>query len=89
METNNTKRWQDIKFSTAEELIEAKAQKMHAANLRDGGVFNAQGERISNIEAERGVARARGTTFVHRDYAHLVGLSRTCRYIKHVGWCPA
>lgn len=52
-----TQRGKDmIKFNTKAELIEAKAQQQHEANLERGGVFNEDGSRFSNIESERSAA---------------------------------
>lgn len=85
------KTWQTTRFESIDALIEAAAQRQHEANLRDGGVFNDDGTRFSDIEIEREVAKSRGTTFVSREYAFTAGLDVPCavRYIKYVGWTPA
>lgn len=47
------------RFPTLHVLVEAAAQKQHIANLCDGGVFDAQGHRTSDLAAERQVAAQR------------------------------
>lgn len=91
MTTTNPTTWQETRFPTVAALIEAEAQRRHEANLRDGGVFNEDGTRFSDIEIERSVALSRGTTFVGRQYAFTVGLEVPCdvRYIKGLGWAVA
>lgn len=91
MTTTNPTTWQETRFPTVDALIEAAAQLRHEANLRDGGVYNEDGTRFSDIEIERSVALSRGTTFVGRPYAFAVGLKVPCdaRYIEGVGWAPA
>ena len=87
METNQVP-WQKVKFPTVDALIEARAQQSHHANLTSGGVYGEDGQRWSDIEIERQVAKSRGTGYTHKDYAFTVGLDCTCRYIKFVGYCP-
>ena len=79
------------RFKTAAELVEAKAQAMHLANLTSGGVFveNADGteERYSNLDAERRWA----PTKLHYVFETLAKFDRipeavTCYYIEHIGY---
>jgi hypothetical protein len=65
-------------FKTKAELIEAKAQAQHEANLSYGGVFNADGSRYSDIETERQVAASR-VAWCGRGYERFYGL-------PHAGW---
>jgi hypothetical protein len=85
MDTNQIP-WQQVEFPTIGALIEARAQQSHLANLTAGGVFGEDGQRWSDIEIERAVAKERGTAYTHKDYAFVVGLNCTCRYIKYVGF---
>ena len=79
-------------FLTIDELIEAKAQAQHYSNLNYGGVFDASGNRFSDIEVERRVAKRRGTTHVYRDRAkdvigvELSGGTKFAQYIKNFGY---
>lgn len=78
------------KFNSKEELIEAKAQAQHAANLESGGVFDENGERYSDIETERHwaairVARAPGGG--HNQF-YAVPEEIPCHYIPGFGYAP-
>lgn len=81
-----------IKFASIDEMIEAKAQEQHQANLNYGGVFDAAGNRFSDIKIERRVAIQKGTTYVHADHANAVlgkelSSSAFCaRYIQNFGY---
>lgn len=79
-------------FLTIDELIEAKAQAQHRANLDYGGVFNADGSRFSDIDVERRVAKRRGTTHVYTEAAkRVIGVELSegtefAQYIKNFGY---
>ena len=45
-------------YKTIDELIEASAQQSHRSNLTVGGVFDENGNRISNLENERLIAKS-------------------------------
>ena len=79
-------------YPTIDDLIEARAQAHHQANLTCGGVFDADGDRVSHIDGERRVAIKRGTTYTSREYApHTLGFelsegAKAARYIRNFGY---
>ena len=58
------------KYDTIPELLEARAQMTHAANLQCGGVFDADGNRYSNIDQERRCVGTH-TTYVSKEHAKI------------------
>ena len=79
-------------YNNVDELIEARAQAQHSANLDHGGVFGADGKHFSDIEVERRVSKRRGTGYVSKEHAkHTLGFELSddalcARYIKNFGY---
>ena len=74
------------KFNSIEEMIEAKAQEQHAANLSVGGSYSSHGVRCSDIISERQDAKSK-VCFAGPGVAAIVGIPATsCRYIKGFGY---
>jgi hypothetical protein len=79
------------KYNTIPEMLEARAQQTHAANLQCGGVFDADGNRTSNLAHER---RCVGTkpAYVSRELALLtIGVELSdgvlfARYLPRFGY---
>lgn len=82
-------KWQDTQYASKADLIEAVAQRRHAANLESGGVFNEDGTRFSDIAIERQCAETHGATYVSAHYAFTVGLQRGAWYVENYGWAAA
>ena len=87
MTTQNMKQ-----YNTIEELIEARAQAQHRANLECGGVFGADDKRFSDINVERRVSERKGTTYTSKEHAKsMIGIELSdgalcARYIKNFGY---
>lgn len=82
-----------IRFGSLRALVEFVAARAHLANLERGGVFDANGDRTSDIELERRVAFRR-LVWVSTHYAAvIVGLTEPSRcgfwYIRDRGFTPA
>ena len=79
-------------YNNIDELIEARAQAQHRANLENGGVFGADGKRFSDIEVERRVSKRRGTGYVSKERAKsILGVELSdgalcARYIRNFGY---
>ena len=79
-------------YNSIDELIEARAQAQHRANLEHGGVFGADGKRFSDIEVERRVSKYRGTGYVSKEHAKsILGFKLSdgtlcARYIRNIGY---
>ena len=79
-------------YNTIEELIEARAQAQHRANLECGGVFGADDKRFSDINAERRVSERKGTGYVSKEHAKsMLGFELSegalcARYIRNFGY---
>ena len=79
-------------YLTVDDLIEAKAQAQHYSNLNHGGVFDADGNRFSDIEIERRAAKRRCTGHVYAESAkRVIGVelskgSLFARYIPNFGY---
>ena len=79
-------------YNNIDELIEARAQAQHRANLENGGVFGADGKRFSDIEVERRVSKCRDTGYVSKEHAihtlefELSDGALCARYIRNIGY---
>jgi hypothetical protein len=75
-------------FKTKAALIEAVAQYQHQANLESGGVFDAEGNRFSDLNVERRVAASQSFTWVSPHYSGAMGKPAGWHY-RNFGYVPA
>ena len=72
-------------FNSKEDLIEAFAQHQHSIKLTEGGVFNENGERYSDINREREVSK-NSVKFIAPKYSMPIIGVYCCNYIEKFGF---